>query len=40
MRIAYLTTDEVNKEVALRLAAQWEMTVCPLEHVDYIPEQA
>jgi hypothetical protein len=31
MRIAYLTTDEVNKDLAVRLAAQWEVTVCPLE---------
>jgi hypothetical protein len=34
MRIAYLTTDEVNKDLALRLAAQWHMTVCPLEPRD------
>jgi hypothetical protein len=38
MRIAYLTTDEVNKGLALRLAAQWEVTVCPLEPRDPPPD--
>jgi hypothetical protein len=37
MRIAYLTTDEVNKDLALRLAAQWDVTVCPLEPRDSPP---
>jgi hypothetical protein len=37
MRIAYLTTDEVNKGLALRLAAQWEVAVCPLELRDPPP---
>ena len=38
MRIAYLTTDEVNKHLALRLAAQWEVSVCPLEPRDPPPD--
>jgi hypothetical protein len=38
MRIAYLTTDEVNKDLALRLGARWEMTVCPLEPRDPPPD--
>jgi hypothetical protein len=38
MRIAYLTTDEVNKDLALRLAAQWDVTVCPLEPRDPPPD--
>jgi hypothetical protein len=38
MRIAYLTTDEVNKDLALRLAAQWELTLCPLEPRDPPPD--
>jgi hypothetical protein len=38
MRIAYLTTDEVNKDLALRLAAQWEVMVCPLEPRDPPPD--
>jgi hypothetical protein len=38
MRIAYLTTDEVNKDLALRLAAQWEVTICPLEPRDAPPD--
>jgi hypothetical protein len=38
MRIAYLTTDEVNKDLAVRLAAQWHMTVCPLEPRDSPPD--
>jgi hypothetical protein len=38
MRIAYLSTDEVNKDLALRLAAQWEVTVCPLEPRDPAPD--
>jgi hypothetical protein len=38
MRIAYLSTDEVNKDRALRLAAQWQVTVCPLEPRDPSPD--
>jgi hypothetical protein len=38
MRIAYLTTVEVNKDQALRLAAQWEVTVCPVEPRDRPPD--
>jgi hypothetical protein len=38
MRIAYLTTDEVNKDLPLRLAAQWAVTVCPLEPRDPPPD--
>jgi hypothetical protein len=38
MRIAYLTTDEVNKDLALRLAAQWDVTVCLLEPRDPPPD--
>jgi hypothetical protein len=37
MRIAYLSTDEVNKDLALRLAAQWQVTVCPREPRDPPP---
>jgi hypothetical protein len=37
MRFAYLTTDEANKDLALRLAAQWQMKVCPLEPRDSPP---
>jgi hypothetical protein len=38
MRIAYLTTDEVNKNLALRLAAQWDMSLHPLEPRDPPPD--
>jgi hypothetical protein len=38
MRIAYLTTDEVNKDLALRLGTQWEVTVSPLEPRDPPPD--
>jgi hypothetical protein len=38
MRIAYLTTDEVNKELALRLAAERQVTVCCLEPRDPPPD--
>jgi hypothetical protein len=34
MRIAYFTTDEVNKDLAPRLAAEWNMILCPLEPWD------
>jgi hypothetical protein len=38
MRIAYLTTDEVNKELALRLAAERQVTLCCLEPRDPPPD--
>jgi hypothetical protein len=38
MPIAYLTTDEVNKNLALRLAAQREMTVYPVKSRDLPPD--
>jgi hypothetical protein len=31
MRVAYLTTDEVNRELALEMADKCGLTLCPLE---------
>jgi hypothetical protein len=39
MRIAYLTTDEVNKDLAIHLGAESGLTVCPLEPRDLPPDR-
>jgi hypothetical protein len=38
MRIAYLTVDEVNEDLALRLAEEYGMTVCPQTLRDPPPD--
>ena len=38
MRIAYLTVDEVNEDLALRLAEENGMTVCPQTLRDPPPD--
>jgi hypothetical protein len=38
MRIAYLTTDEVNQDLALRLAADGGLTLCPRDPRDPPPD--
>jgi hypothetical protein len=38
MRIAYLTVDEVNEDLALRLAEEYGMTVCPQTLRDPFPD--
>jgi hypothetical protein len=38
MRIAYLTVDEVNEDLALRLAEEYGMTVCPQSLRDPPPD--
>ena len=37
MRIAYLTTDEVNRHLAEEMAAACGVTLCPLEPRDHPP---
>jgi hypothetical protein len=37
MRVAYLTTDEVNRELALAMAEKCGLTLCPLEPRDGPP---
>jgi hypothetical protein len=37
MRIAYLTTDEVNQNLALELAQRHGLTLCPQEPRDVAP---
>ena len=34
MRVAYLTTDEVNRDLALAMAEKCGLTLCPLEPRD------
>jgi hypothetical protein len=37
MRVAYLTTDEVNRDLALAMAEKCGLTLCPLEPRDGLP---
>jgi hypothetical protein len=37
MRVAYLTTDEVNQEQALEMAQECGLTLCPLAPTDGPP---
>jgi hypothetical protein len=38
MRIAYLTTDEVNEQLALQMATECGITLCPLAPKDAPPD--
>jgi hypothetical protein len=38
MLVAYLTTDEVNQDLAIRLAVDWGITVWPMSLCDAAPD--
>ena len=38
MRVAYLTTDEVNEQLALQMAQECGVTLCPLAPKDAPPD--
>ena len=38
MRVAYLTTDEVNEQLALQMADEHGVTLCPLAPKDAPPD--